>query len=187
LLGGGVLRDALPAQDPLSEMSTEPAELERYLRRIAWYQRTKLSGEGPCAPDLHDCAPGTQRNIRSVFGSDITLLLSYPFTPPDLRRALFDVFARLPGTRLLGKMRDSLGRTGAAILLPEGVNDGLNVVVFDPTTARLIADGRAERPSTDYIRWHTLYRVATGRVESVGQRPKSLPGATLDVEPAGGR
>ena len=80
---GAAAEQVLTEADP----PRDPSALRRYLMRTAWYQRTKISGEGPCAPDLHDCSASTRRNIRSMFGSDILTLLRYPYTPPALRQA----------------------------------------------------------------------------------------------------
>jgi hypothetical protein len=80
LLGAGELASALPKDDPLKNMPPEPSALQRHLRRTAWFQRTKVSGEGPCAQDLHDCSASTRRNIRAMFGTDILTLLRYPYT-----------------------------------------------------------------------------------------------------------
>ena len=171
LLGNGELRQVLPRVRPLAGLSTDPRVLRAQLQRLAYEQRTHVSGEGPCAPDLHDCSRPTRRNVRNQFGSDVTTLLRYPGTPPALRRALFEVFARIDGTRLLGRVRDAAGRTGAAILLPRGVNDGLNVVVYDPASARLVADGTMESGRRDTLRWHETYGVVVARVGRIGDRP----------------
>jgi hypothetical protein len=172
LLGPGELYQALPQGDPLEGMPRDPAALRRYLMRIAWIQRTKLSGEGPCAEDLHDCSASTRFNIRSMFGSDIVTLLRYPYSPPALRRALFAVMSGLPGARVLGPVRDPAGRRAVAIQIPRDLDDGLGIIAFDPRRATLIAVGTSDEPRTPEIRWSTLYAVASGVVDTVGERPR---------------
>jgi hypothetical protein len=172
LLGSGELYSALPKGRPLADMPRDPADLRGYLMRIAWYQRTKLSGEGPCAQDLHDCSASTRRSIHAMFGSDILTLLRYPFTPPALRRSLFAVLSGLPGTRLLGPLRDPAGRRPVAIQVPKELGDGLDIVAFDPARAALIAVGASDAPRSAEIRWSTLYAVRSGVVGKVGERPR---------------
>jgi hypothetical protein len=172
LLGAGELYQALPDGHPLKDMPRDPVALRRYLMRIAWIQRTKISGEGPCATDLHDCSPQTRANIRSMFGSDIVTLLRYPYAPPALRRALFAVMSGLPGARLLGPVRDPAGRRAVAIQVPESMNDGEGIIAFDPQRAALIAVGASDEPRSHEIRWGTLYAVASGTVGEVGERPR---------------
>lgn len=171
LLGGGSLDEALPEGDPLRDLPVEPDALGRALRRVAWFQRVRISGDEPCAPDLRDCSRPTRRNIDSVYGSDITALLRYPFATPELRRALLRVLGDVPGARRLGALRDPAGRRGAAILLPDPVNDGRNVVVFDLSTGRLLADGRAQDGTVATLRWQDVYDLDVAGVGRIGQRP----------------
>jgi hypothetical protein len=172
LLGPGELYQALPQGHPLEGMPRDPAALRRYLMRIAWIQRTKISGEGPCAEDLHGCSASTRFNIRAMFGSDIVTLLRYPYSPPALRRALFAVMSGLPGSRVLGPLRDPAGRRAVAIQIPRDLDDGLGIIAFDPKHAALIAVGTSDEPRSAEIRWSTLYAVASGVVGKVGERPR---------------
>lgn len=172
LLGAGELASALPKDDPLKDMPREPSALQRYLMRTAWFQRTKVSGEGPCAQDLHDCSASTRRNIRAMFGTDILTLLRYPYTPPALRHALFAVLSGLAQTRLLGPVRDAEGRRAVAIQIPKALGDGLDIVAFDPARATLIAVGASDAPRSAEIRWSTLYAVRSAVVGKIGERPR---------------
>ena len=172
LLGAGELYQALPKDDPLRDMPRDPKPLSAYLMRIAWIQRTKISGEGPCAADLRDCGASTRSNIRAMFGSDLVTLLRYPYSPPALRRALFAVMAGVPGARLLGAVRDPAGRRAVAIEVPAKMNDGDGIIAFDPGRATLIAVGASDEPRSSEIRWSTLYAVASGVVDAVGARPR---------------
>jgi hypothetical protein len=172
LLGAGELYQALPKGHPLSDMPRDPKALRAYLVHVAWYQRTKISGEGPCAADLHDCAPQTRRNIRSMFGSDIITLLRYPYAPPALRRALFAVMAGLPDARLLGPIRDPAGRRAVAIEVPPSLDDGLGIIVFDTKRAQLIAIGASDEPRSSEIRWESVLAVQSAIVDRVGERPR---------------
>jgi hypothetical protein len=172
LLGSGELYRALPKGHPLADMPRDPRRLRGYLMHVAWYQRTKISGEGPCAADLHDCSAATRRNIRSMFGSDIVTLLRYPYSPPALRRALFAVMSGVPGARLLGPLRDPSGRRAVAIEVPPDLDDGDGILAFDPKRATLIAIGAGDMPRSSEIRWGEVFAVASGVVDKVGERPR---------------
>jgi hypothetical protein len=54
--------------------------------------------------------------------------------PPTLRKALWEVVARVPGVSLVGAVRDSSGRPGVAI------ERGGHGYVLDPTTGRLLEE-----------------------------------------------
>jgi hypothetical protein len=131
-----------------------------------------ISGDGPCADDLHDCSPSTPGSIASRYGGNITTLLRYPFASPDLRRALLHLLGDLPGARRMGAVRDPAGRRGAAIVVPESMNNGLSVIVFDLATGRLLADGHADDGTVATLRWHDVYDLKVGGVGRIGQRPE---------------
>lgn len=147
------LEAVLPRRDPLSALPHEPGALEAFLQRAARTQRP----EGP------------ESNIRNTFGTDVTTFLRYPRTPPDLRSALLEVFATVPGARLLGKIRDAAGRAAAAVDLPAGMNDGHDIVAFDPKTAQLVAEGSSD--GAGGVRWGYTYALRTAGVTRVGERP----------------
>ncbi len=107
--------------------------------------------------------------MRNTFGTDVTTFLRYPRTPPELRAALLEVFAGVDGARLLGSIRDGAGRPVAAIDLPADMNDGRDIVAFDPKTARLVGEGTSDPEGG--VRWGTTYAVEVASVPRVGQRP----------------
>jgi hypothetical protein len=63
------------------------------------------------------------------------------------------------------------GRIGAAILLPDDVNNGRNALVFDARTAELLADGRTDDGTSDSLRWASAYSIDSGSVGQIGERP----------------
>jgi hypothetical protein len=66
-------------------------------------------------------------------GGDI---LTWSYAPPELRAALFDLMADLPGVELLGQTRDALGRAGVAVGY---THDGQRQeVVFDRDTGGVL-------------------------------------------------
>jgi len=142
---------ALPVKDPLSVVPHDPGALAAFLREAAAKQRKGDEGE-----------------ITNTFGTDVTTLLRYPRTPPDLRAALLQVFATLPGTRTLGVIQDGEGRTAAALQLPPDMNDGKDVIAFDPETSQLLGEGMAYKGG---VRWVYRYGVQTGAVAEAGERP----------------
>lgn len=172
LLGNGELNAALPQGSPLRDLPAEPTALARELHRIAWDQRVRISGDTPCAEDLHDCSPATRQNIDSRYGGNLTTLLRYPFASLDLRRTLLNLLEALPGARRIGTLRDPAGRFGVAVVVPEAANDGRNVIVFDATAGRLLADGHSEDGTVARLRWNDVYDLKVGSVSKIGQRPR---------------
>jgi hypothetical protein len=61
---------------------------------------------------------------------------------PALRKALYDVAAGIPGVRLVGNLKDALGRTGVGV-----ERNGEETLLIDPATGQLLAelapDGKA--------------------------------------------
>ncbi len=99
----------------------------------------------------------------------MTTFLRYPRTPPDLRAALLEVFATVPGARALGTVTDPAGRTAAAIQLPPRYQRRRQHRRLRPETSRLMAEGTSD--GAGGIRWGTTYAVETGGVAKVGERP----------------
>jgi hypothetical protein len=146
------LEAVLPHDDPLSVLPHDADALATFLRDAAEKQR-----EG-----------SSESDITNTFGTDVTTFLRYPRTPPDLRAALLRVFATLPGTTSLGVIKDGAGRTAAALKLPPDMNDGNDVIAFDPETSRLLGEGVAYEGG---VRWNHVYDIATGSVDEPGRRP----------------
>jgi hypothetical protein len=144
------LEAVLPAEDPLSVLPHDPEQLATFL----WEAADKQRNGGA--------------DVRNTFGTDVTTFLRYPRTPPDLRAALLQVFATLSETRTLGVIQDGAGRPAAALELPPDMNDGNNVIAFDPETSQLLAEGMAYKGS---VRWNYVYGVSTGAVAKTGDRP----------------
>jgi hypothetical protein len=70
-------------------------------------------------------------------------LLRDPLTPPDVRAALFEVAAGLPGIELLGEMDDRVGRPGVAVAMtafPFTPWHRQEIVIFDPATSVLLEE-----------------------------------------------
>jgi hypothetical protein len=70
-------------------------------------------------------------------------LLRAPLTPPDVRAALFEVAAGLPGIELLGEMDDRVGRPGVAVAMtafPFTPWHRQEIVIFDPATSVLLEE-----------------------------------------------
>jgi hypothetical protein len=143
------LEAVLPKDDPLSVLPHEPGALRAFLEEAAAKQR-------PEAPESV---------VRDTLADDALTFLRYPRTPADLRAALLEVLAALPGTRPLGEIRDSAGRGVTALQLSTG---GGLVVAFDAGTARLLATGSKV---TGGFRWHMTYALTSAGVPAVGDRP----------------
>jgi len=70
-------------------------------------------------------------------------LLRDPLTPPDVRAALFEVAAGLPGIELLGEMDDRIGRPGVAVAMtafPMTPWHRQEIIIFDPATSVLLEE-----------------------------------------------
>jgi hypothetical protein len=143
------LEAVLPKDDPLSVVPHEPGALRAFLEDAAVKQRPK----------------GPETLVRDTFVDDALTFLRYPRTPADLRAALLEVLAAHPGTRKLGDIKDSAGRTVAALQLSEG---GGRVVAFDAATSRLMATG-SKVPGG--VRWNMTYALTTAGVPAIGDRP----------------
>ena len=65
-------------------------------------------------------------------------------TTPAQRAALYEVAARIPGVELVGRVRDSAGRSGVAVAMTD---DGIrSQLVFDPKTSALLAEEQVALP-----------------------------------------
>jgi hypothetical protein len=104
-----------PSRD-LSGLPLEPAELRRVIERRSVVAR----------------APGAAGTF-SIVGT----LLSEDRASPQLRAALFEVAASLPGIELVGESRDPLGRPGVAVALR--VHGYRAVLQFDPASSALLS------------------------------------------------
>jgi hypothetical protein len=165
--GGPTLFDG---QDPTATLSRDPTRLLEELRRLAWRQRVVISGES-CPNGFGRCSAATERNISDNVGTLATGLLSYPATPRPLRAALVRALADLPGAATLGPGKDPTGRPGTVVRLPDGVNDGQNLLLFDVSSARLLAQGTSRDSGEDDPLWGTLYAVRAARVQRAGELP----------------
>lgn len=56
--------------------------------------------------------------------------------PPEVRAALYEVAATLPGVQLLGEMTDHAGRVGIGVAMADG--EFQEVLIFDPATSSLL-------------------------------------------------
>lgn len=105
--------DRIPGYD-VSTLPVDPARLEAALRPV----------------------PNGMREDEEVMEVAANLLAeSNP--SPELRAALFEVLADLPGIKLLGQVTDPLGRSGTGILIPRGPSN--EELIFDPSTSAVLA------------------------------------------------
>lgn len=99
--------------DDLYALPTDPAQLERNLR-------AGIDGAGP----------DDDTELFVIVGD---LLRESP-APPALRKALWEVAARVPGVELVGSVTDGAGRIGVA------VERDTQRYVLDPTDGRLLEE-----------------------------------------------
>jgi hypothetical protein len=151
----------------LSDLPTDPEELSRWL-----VDRAAESGNG---------FPLSVKTLTLV-----AELLQNPFAPPELRAALYEAEALVPGIEALGPARDLLGREGIAVGA-RSANSGAPTVyslIVDPDTGAVLATEQKQLkapsalPELDepLVISSTAY-LESGRVASV---PK-LPAVALSV------
>lgn len=109
--------------DELYALPTEPAALERELR-------AGIDGAGP----------DDDTELFVIVGD---LLRESP-APPALRKALWEVAARVPGVRLVGATVDAAGRPGIA------VERGDTRYVLDPADGRLLEEVSGPVPGQEW-------------------------------------
>lgn len=101
-------------------------------------------------------------------------LLHETYTRPAVRKALFEVAAKIPGVRSLGAVTDPVGRVGIGVALTaHGTRHSL---IFDPRTSDLLAstdqvrDPRVRGGTAGTVAIYTAY-LDTGVVDSGDNRP----------------
>jgi hypothetical protein len=95
---------------------------------------------------------------------------------PELRAALYEVAARIPGVELVGPVVDRAGRHGVAVAYSSSANRQRHELIFDPETAALLEEEYVVlagnlfgyRPGT--VVGYATY-VGGGIVDRLGARP----------------
>ena len=108
--------------DQLYALPTDPAKLGAVLSN-------RVKGYGP------DPNPtGGVSAVQEEFVEIGDLLRESPASPA-LRKALYEVAAGIPGVRLVGNLKDALGRTGVGV-----ARDGEDTLLIDPASGQLLAE-----------------------------------------------
>lgn len=81
-----------------------------------------------------------QRAVRTAIRFEILRMLAELPTSASLRAALYRVLAATPGVRLLGRVHDSIGRSGMALAV--NVEDAQLELIIDPTSGELLQTSR---------------------------------------------
>jgi hypothetical protein len=157
-VSGKALYGAGLSWDDLYALPTEPAALETELRRRADRDHPE---------DVAD----------TTMWGDVTEMLMDSPASPALRKALWELAARIPGATLGGAVADSTGRPGVAVN-----RDGDRFIV-DPDTGRLLEEigFSADTPGGVYredYRRTFLEQGPTGSAPAV-KMPVLAPGCTL--------
>ena len=115
----------LPFPD-LASFPTEPAALAAKLREAA--KTTQLH-------------PGEEPSTRDYVVSAMSMIFDHRQTPPDVLRGIYDFLAGLPGIRLIGDVKDPLGRPGKAVAVDGGPNqEGIGIeLILAPDTGLPLA------------------------------------------------
>jgi hypothetical protein len=96
-------------------------------------------------------------------------MLQIANTTPELRAALWELLARVPGVRPAPDARDPLGRPGEAVRIGAPVTAQVFTVMFNPDTAELLFWALDGPGVGDPIQSHVVVRA--GHVAKAGDRP----------------
>jgi hypothetical protein len=148
-----------------SGLSTDPHELYEQIQRRA------ADGKTSGAP-VPEGAP-VAVNMFAIVGD----LLRETVAPPELRAALYEVAARIPGVELVGEVTDPTGRNGVAVAMSDELDGVRQEIVFDPETSELLAErqvllrrvGWVDAEPGTAIGWATY--LVSGTVDSTSARP----------------
>ncbi|MFL5915007.1 MAG: CU044_5270 family protein [Gaiellaceae bacterium] len=108
----------------------------------------------PTDPDelyatIHDSAVGRGNSTDAEMFTLVADALRDPASP-ELRAALYDVAARIPGVALLGPATDRLGRHGVAVASVDGKIHERHELIFDPRTSALLGEEYTELDGNPY-------------------------------------
>jgi hypothetical protein len=126
-------------RDNVTSLGGSPAIVAFGSRSLTFTQLRRLP-TGPAAlyrrikAAAGEAGPGPSQEAFTVIGD---LLREAP-VPPRIRAALYRAAGRIHGVRLVGEVRDPVGRTGLAIALT--ANDTRRELIFDPKTSALLAE-----------------------------------------------
>jgi hypothetical protein len=134
LKDGGVDQGVIPL-----EVASFPAGA----RGLSWDELFALPTEaGALERDLRDGIDGAGPDDDSELFTIVGDLLRESPAPPALRKALWEVAARVPGVKLVGAVTDSAGRAGVAV---ERHGDRY---VLDPANGRLLEESSSSWTGT---------------------------------------
>ena len=118
----------------LEALPTDPAKLWPIVR--ADEELPFTPGPAPLKPGHSDRYSGQS----DLFQSILNLLTSAPVRPA-LRKALYEVSAKIPGVTVAGKYTDSLGRTGTALRI------GIWTMAVDTSNGQVLAMHQSAAPA----------------------------------------
>lgn len=142
----------------LSKLPTDPSELRRVLiaaenkpPRSCFATPSRPKGwKPPATPTCIIAAmvgrPSAETPIPNFFKGQsetfvvIGRLLGETYAPPAVRSALYQVAAELPGVKLLGQVKDPVGRTGIGVAYRDEQHGQEHELIFNPGTSALLAE-----------------------------------------------
>jgi hypothetical protein len=145
-------------EDDLSGLSTDPDQLATQLR-----ERSAPGGASP-QPSITP-GPGQDQESGALWRA-VNDLFEMPNAVPELRAALFQVTAGIPGVRAVGGAVDPVGREAVALAVQsEGANREL---FFDPETLQFMA--KVENYGAQGT-WYLIV-IRAGVVDFTDERPE---------------
>jgi hypothetical protein len=104
-----------------AELPTDPAELRAML------EAREIPGVG---------GPPGEAETFTLIGD----MLRETYLPADIRAAIYELTAELPGVELLGKVEDPAGRPGTGIAFTDRKDGVRHELIFDPATSALLGE-----------------------------------------------
>jgi len=145
------------AAPALSKLPTDPAEL------AAWLEHQVARPE-------YSAGNGFPVSVRTL--TVVAELLSNPLASPELRAALYEAEALIPGIESYGEASDAIGRQGVAVGA-ESANSGAPsryLLIFDPESSQVLGTEQI------WLRPPPAFK---------GEEPNQLADATLFLESRG--
>jgi hypothetical protein len=146
--------------EELMALPTDPDELEARMRGAA---------SGGVEP--------TGKTVAEVMFTMVGDLLRESPAPPELRAALYQVAARIPGVRLLGEGTDPAGRPGVAVAMQRQDQPIDERLIIEPETATLLAEVQTLLERVDWVDAQpgtvigSAVYLESGYVDSTTERP----------------
>jgi hypothetical protein len=125
--GAGIIGNPIFPYNKIDSLPRDPAALDKYFRSLD---------------------PVKSDNNGVVEFSKIRSMLFGMVVPPWLQAEMYHALALIPGIEVKDNVKDILGRTGVAFVLPPTGQSEQLEIIMDSSTYQLLAHGSWDNPST---------------------------------------